>query len=1085
MLLRRKKNVRAQAGHGRSGPAMKGCLGSRCAPLVQPLEQRVLLSISAPTVTVAQNAQLVSLSWSTIQNATGYQIQRSTDGGSTWSNLESSAITGTSDVDYDYRNGSSWRLQPSTSYSYRLVEFESGATNYSSAVGIATSNFRVFDGTTIANKPSLMPYGLNGANVVSQQFLENGDGSINQTEFNQAAANSVARNQVFVIDIENWGLDLANSSKGTVETNLQNLITAITTAKASYPTVQIGFFGIAGLNGYGQNEPDYVAWRKSCDLWTGHDDDTSTYYSQYDLVSHFDFLAPVSYPFGDPSVWNAAIMNNELAEARYMTQEDGNSSKPVYEFVSPNQFNTADKYGNGTDNTFVPPDYFQLNLATIRSNAQANGVIIWAAQQTQYGAEGWYGPNEQAWWNVTTNFVNEPAAAAPSAATSLGSSDGVHLSWTNNAGSVDGWVIERSTASGSWKGVPTTGFPPIDGTVVQTPGPTANHTDGSFITFGDVTRWEDPSAKANQTYYYRVAPFKAVNTLSWSNSSPDMGLNWSNTFTVNPASNPANTDVYATAAARRYTSGWQTVPPNPTVAWNNSDYWAGVSFYSNATYTFEFDKANFGGVAPGRFRASMGAADTMHVAVYLDSRSGGDGTDGKLLGGADVPANSSADIALSYAQGFDWNVAHNLFVVFSPVGSPPQDWDGFNSFYFVPNTADFEQPVNPGPVPTTPQSFYLRKDADGTHLDFWQNVTPDAAFDNFTSQKVLANLWYFSIQGSTVGGDTITLDNTLGNAIPTCAIHFLGSGTPSTLNVIGTRGTTASPAYDVFREYANQDGSNWDHFVSFNGSLVYLGSSTGVVPNLQINYTPGINTASYNTYTTLGVYNNLALNLKFQPNVSGIQRMNFSDIVLGNGSVLTAPSTVSHNFDPTNTSDKSAHQNRAVYVVTAMSLGSSPTGDVLNALGTFDLADSDMVLTNLEVIDGQDNSGLSQQELLRRVIQHAYNAGAWNGAGIRSAAAANDPHLITAVGYALNDGSTIPAYSTFDGVSVGSSSLLLKYTFYGDTNLDGGTDFSDLLRQGQNSGSNKYWKQGDCNYDGTVDSSDQPLLQSAYGDSGL
>ena len=70
--------------------------------------------------------------------------------------------------------------------------------------------------------------------------------------------------------------------------------------------------------------------------------------------------------------------------------------------------------------------------------------------------------------------------------------------------------------------------------------------------------------------------------------------------------------------------------------------------------------------------------------------------------------------------------------------------------------------------------------------------------------------------------------------------------------------------------------------------------------------------------------------------------------------------------------------------------------------------------------------------------------------------------------------------STFNGVAVGSGDVLVKYTYLGDTNIDGVVDASDLARvlQGLNGGGTG-WNFGDVNYDGVVNSFDLGRVQAA------
>ena len=63
-----------------------------------------------------------------------------------------------------------------------------------------------------------------------------------------------------------------------------------------------------------------------------------------------------------------------------------------------------------------------------------------------------------------------------------------------------------------------------------------------------------------------------------------------------------------------------------------------------------------------------------------------------------------------------------------------------------------------------------------------------------------------------------------------------------------------------------------------------------------------------------------------------------------------------------------------------------------------------------------------------------------------------------------------------------SSAGLVRWTLYGDANLDGVVNFSDLLIVAQNYGrTNAYWYQGDFNYDGKVDFADLLKVGQNFG----
>ena len=87
-----------------------------------------------------------------------------------------------------------------------------------------------------------------------------------------------------------------------------------------------------------------------------------------------------------------------------------------------------------------------------------------------------------------------------------------------------------------------------------------------------------------------------------------------------------------------------------------------------------------------------------------------------------------------------------------------------------------------------------------------------------------------------------------------------------------------------------------------------------------------------------------------------------------------------------------------------------------------------------------------------------------------------------ALGYA--DNATL-GRATFGGLSVGSNSVLIGYTYSGDANLDGkvnGLDFNALTAN-FGAASGKLWVEGDFNYDGQVNSVDFAALAQNFNQS--
>jgi hypothetical protein len=136
--------------------------------------------------------------------------------------------------------------------------------------------------------------------------------------------------------------------------------------------------------------------------------------------------------------------------------------------------------------------------------------------------------------------------------------------------------------------------------------------------------------------------------------------------------------------------------------------------------------------------------------------------------------------------------------------------------------------------------------------------------------------------------------------------------------------------------------------------------------------------------------------------------------------------------------------------------------------GKLDLTNNDLVV---------NYSGATPLVTIAAQIRAGHNGGAWTGNGITSAAAALLGN--TALGYGEN---SVLGYSNFSGQTVDATSLLIRYTYYGDADLNNFVDTLDFnMLAGNFGGSPKVWTQGDFNYDLTTDSTDFNLLVSNFG----
>jgi hypothetical protein len=77
---------------------------------------------------------------------------------------------------------------------------------------------------------------------------------------------------------------------------------------------------------------------------------------------------------------------------------------------------------------------------------------------------------------------------------------------------------------------------------------------------------------------------------------------------------------------------------------------------------------------------------------------------------------------------------------------------------------------------------------------------------------------------------------------------------------------------------------------------------------------------------------------------------------------------------------------------------------------------------------GHSGRGSSPIATVRSYLASGFNAGGWDGSGLASLAAHIDGTARTGLGYAENSALN---FATFNGQSVDSTSVLVKYTYYG------------------------------------------------------
>jgi hypothetical protein len=159
-------------------------------------------------------------------------------------------------------------------------------------------------------------------------------------------------------------------------------------------------------------------------------------------------------------------------------------------------------------------------------------------------------------------------------------------------------------------------------------------------------------------------------------------------------------------------------------------------------------------------------------------------------------------------------------------------------------------------------------------------------------------------------------------------------------------------------------------------------------------------------------------------------------------------------------------------VITLDYSNGNPLPNTIHLNGTFTVnglsGATPLAGTNLEI--GRSTvwvsySGVSPVAAIRAALAGGYNGGAWNGTSangaITSTAAAGNSNHNTGIGWADSADGT--------GVNMTANTIELKYTLYGDTNLNGVVDVFDLNNLLPNFNKSGDWTGGDFNYSGTVD----------------
>jgi VCBS repeat-containing protein len=159
-------------------------------------------------------------------------------------------------------------------------------------------------------------------------------------------------------------------------------------------------------------------------------------------------------------------------------------------------------------------------------------------------------------------------------------------------------------------------------------------------------------------------------------------------------------------------------------------------------------------------------------------------------------------------------------------------------------------------------------------------------------------------------------------------------------------------------------------------------------------------------------------------------------------------------------------------VITSLALGAGATLDLgNNALVVDYVGASPLATIRQQILAGRGGSGLGAS---------------WNGTGITSSAVAQANQADAesrSVGYAENSLLPLGPYTTFRGVPVDNTAVLIAYARTADANLDGVVNDDDVTVVGATyapGAANANWSAGDFDFNGFVDDDDVTLLGVFY-----
>jgi len=142
---------------------------------------------------------------------------------------------------------------------------------------------------------------------------------------------------------------------------------------------------------------------------------------------------------------------------------------------------------------------------------------------------------------------------------------------------------------------------------------------------------------------------------------------------------------------------------------------------------------------------------------------------------------------------------------------------------------------------------------------------------------------------------------------------------------------------------------------------------------------------------------------------------------------------------------------------------------------TLDLMDNNLII--------DFEAGYTPIEDISAWVTAGCNQGTWDGTGIMSSVAADEPNHLTALGLLDNTDGDVGGLASLEGESVDATCILVKYTWWGDVDLSGlidANDYDQIDKYYLFPPQDLFWYHGDFTYDDAIDANDYDKIDKSY-----